>query len=995
VGAASRVCASCDTPVPDDAAFCPTCGTATPTPSHDAVPSDFQQRLTAALADRYRVERELGRGGMATVYLAHDLAQDRKVAIKVLRPDIAAMIGVDRFLHEIKIVANLSHPHVVPVHDSGQVDGLLYFTMPYIEGESLRGRLNREGHLSLEESLRIAREVATALSYAHGRGVIHRDIKPENILLSGGVAVVADFGIARAVRAAGGKGLTGPDMSLGTIGYMSPEQAAGKADIDARSDIYSLGCLLYEMLLGKPPGRWLDAESVNTERIADAAPEERLHLDSLPPAVEHVLVRSLAQSPEQRFADADEFASAIATPPEGVLTAAPMATRPPPRRGLLLGVGAIAVLAVAALAVFRFGLGSDANLDPDLIAIAPFDVLGGELSPWSDGLVDLLSASLDGAGPLRAVAPSVVIRRWDGRADAVAATSLGAELGAGLVLYGRLVSAGTDSVRAVATLYDVADERTFAQFELRDRSDRIDRLADSLAVRIIGDLSRDRRLAGWQLRSLGSSSPAALRAFLRGEQHYRGFDMDSAARYYGRAIELDSSFALAYSRRSWALGWTLFREPDFVASQLRAGELNHGLARRESLLIVADSIRGALSRFAGDSAAWVDYRRLFATLEAAALQYPFDPQVWYELGEARYHEGPYIGVTDEQAYEAFNRAVELDSAFVPAYRHLIELALLLEGRAVGRRIAEQYIARAGSSVYLDAARVTLALLDPETADDPDTERALTALSVEGVFQTWYDLKWWADADEAAIRVARSWAERDGATGARGLLAVALAYRGHLREALVLEDRRLPALYASLVRLGAVPHDTAAAVFAGWLADGNGLGIYQALTWWMQQRDTVSLQRAATRWDSLRAELPPEQRPRQEDAARAARAYLALARGDTLEALQQLEEIPNWPQCYYCYDVQLTRARVLAQLGRDREAAELLDRMPFERLFAPASEAVVAALERGRVHERLGNREAAIMAYSYVFDAWRNADPELQPIVQEARTALQRLTGEGG
>ncbi|UCG85385.1 MAG: protein kinase [Gemmatimonadota bacterium] len=957
--------------------------------------NDHRDRLESALSGRYAIERELGRGGMATVYLAHDLAQDRKVAIKVLRPDIAEMIGVDRFLHEIKIVANLSHPHIVPVHDSGQIDGLLFFTMPYIEGESLRGRINREGHLSLEESLRIVREVATALSYAHARGVIHRDIKPENILLSGGVAVVADFGIARAVSAAGGKGLTGPDMSLGTLGYMSPEQAAGSPNVDARSDIYSLGCLLYEMLLGQPPGRWLDDTEVTAGRISDAAPHERVRLDGLPPLVEHVLVRSLAQSPEQRYATAEELANAIATPPEG--TAAAVATAPTRalRGRWLLGVGAVAVLAAVVLTVVRIGLRSEASLDPDLIAIAPFDVLGGELSSWSHGLVDLLSASLDGAGPLRAVAPSVVIRRWEGRADAVGAASLGADLGAGLVLYGRLVSAGTDSARAAATLYDVASRRAFAQFEVRDRSDRIDRLADSLAVRIIGDLSRDRRLAGWQLRSLGSSSPAALRAFLRGEQHYRAFDMDSAAWYYDRAIELDSSFALAYSRRSWALGWTLFREPDFVASQLRAGELNHGLARRESLLVVADSIRGALSQFAGDSSAWADYRRLLVTLESAALQYPLDPHVWYQLGEARYHEGPYIGVTDQQAYDALSRAVALDSAFVPAYRHLIELALLLEGREIGRRIAEEYIARAGAGVYLDAARVTRALLDPGRADDPDTEQALAALSLEGLFQTWYDLKWWPDPDEAAVRVARSWAERDEATGGRELLAVTLAYRGHLREALLLAEKRLPALYASLVRLGAVPHDSAAAVFAQWLAEGNGVGIYQALTWWMQQRDTASLQRAATRWDSVRAQLPPERQPRTDDAARTTRAYLALARGDTLEALRRLEDIPNWPQCYYCYDVQLTRARVLTQLGRYREAAELLDHMPFERLFAPASEAVVAALERGRVHERLGNGDAAIRAYSYVVDAWRNADPQLQPFVQEARLALQRLAGEGG
>ncbi|MEJ2239348.1 MAG: serine/threonine-protein kinase [Gemmatimonadales bacterium] len=943
--------------------------------------SDVLNRLERS-QDRYTIEREIGAGGMATVYLAHDTKHDRKVAIKVLRPDVAEVIGVDRFLYEIKIAAKLSHPHILPVHDSGQFDGLLYFTMPYVEGESLRGRLNRERQLSLDEALRITQQVATALSYAHAQGVIHRDIKPENVLLSGGVVVVADFGIARAISVAGGESLTGPGMSLGTLGYMSPEQAAGGTDLDGRSDIYSLGCMLHEMLLGRPPERWLDGDTLQTGQIADASAPERLVLDGLPPAVEHILVKSLAQSAGERFSNADELASAIATPTQAVATTAPRVEVRSSRRRRIPILVAAAVVGAAAIGVVLASLRPRTDLDSDLIAVAPFDVLGSELSVWGHGVVDLLSASLDGVGPLRSVPPSVVINRWNGRADVVSATSLGTDLGAGLVVFGQLVSAGTDSVRVIATLYDVAGETTVAQFDLRDRADRVDR-------------SRDRQLAGWQLRSLGSSSPAALRAFLRGEQFYRGFDMDSAQSYYGRAIELDSSFALAYSRRSWSLGWSAYQDQDFVASQLRAGELNHGLAQRESLLVVADSIRGALlSQFAGESTDWARYRRLFSTLELAALLYPFDPQVWYELGEARYHEGPYIGIGDEEAYEAFNRAVELDSAFVPAYRHLIELALLLEGRETGALIAEQYESRAESSVYGEAAHVTHALLDRERADDPATERALEALPVEGVFQTWYDLKWWPDPEETAVRVARLWAEHDESSGGLGTLAVTLAYRGHLQEALMLDAQRLPALFASLARLGAVPHDTAAAVFAGWLADGNEVAIYQALRWWQQVGDTASLERAAARWDSLRAVLPSEQGPRLEDAARTARAYAALARGDTLEALSLLEDIPDWPRCYYCYDQRLTRAQVLARIGRDREAADLLDHMPFERLFAPASEAVVAALERGRVHERLGNREAAVRAYSYVADAWRNADPELQPIVVEAREALQRLAGEG-
>jgi len=218
--------------------------------------TDQLDRLNAALSDHYAVERELGRGGMATVYLAEDLKHHRPVAIKVLLPELAAVLGPERFLQEIEIAAGLQHPHILPLYDSGSVGdstGLLYYVMPYVEGESLRDRLAREKQLSVDDALQISREVADALSYAHSRGVVHRDIKPENILIQSGHAVVADFGIARAIDRAGGESLTATGMALGTPAYMSPEQAAGSRDLDGRSDLYSLACVLYEMLAGEAP----------------------------------------------------------------------------------------------------------------------------------------------------------------------------------------------------------------------------------------------------------------------------------------------------------------------------------------------------------------------------------------------------------------------------------------------------------------------------------------------------------------------------------------------------------------------------------------------------------------------------------------------------------------------------------------------------------------------------------------------------------------------
>jgi eukaryotic-like serine/threonine-protein kinase len=213
-------------------------------PTEKPTMEEAPSRLVEALADRYRLERELGAGGMATVYLAHDLRHDRSVAVKVLRPELAAVIGAERFLAEIKTTAALQHPHILPLFDSGQADGFLFYVMPLIEGESLRDRLNREHQLAVEDSVRLAKEIGSALDYAHRHGVIHRDIKPENILLHDGAALVADFGIALAVSHAGGNRMTETGLSLGTPGYMSPEQATGERGLDARSDVYSLGCLL-------------------------------------------------------------------------------------------------------------------------------------------------------------------------------------------------------------------------------------------------------------------------------------------------------------------------------------------------------------------------------------------------------------------------------------------------------------------------------------------------------------------------------------------------------------------------------------------------------------------------------------------------------------------------------------------------------------------------------------------------------------------------------
>jgi tetratricopeptide (TPR) repeat protein len=316
--------------------------------------------LNDAFVSRYRVERELGRGGMAAVYLAEDLKHRRHVAIKVVKSELAAVLGPERFLREIEISARLDHPHILPLYDSGEADGLLYYVMPYVEGESLRDRLAREKQLPVDDALQIAREVADALSYAHSHDVIHRDIKPENILLAGGHARVADFGIARAVTEAGGQRLTETGLAIGTPAYMSPEQAAGSRDLDGRSDLYSLGCVLYEMLAGEPPFTGPVDTLVHQHLAVQPTPITSLR-PAVPAAVSAALMRALAKTPADRFSPAAQFAEALRTsgtpgPLPGVAQPSEALGADPLRVAGAFAVAAVALCAAASFLVGRLGL---------------------------------------------------------------------------------------------------------------------------------------------------------------------------------------------------------------------------------------------------------------------------------------------------------------------------------------------------------------------------------------------------------------------------------------------------------------------------------------------------------------------------------------------------------------------------------------------------------------------------------------------------------------
>ncbi len=693
--------------------------------------------------------------------------------------------------------------------------------------------------------------------------------------------------------------------------------------------------------------------------------------------------------------DTEEEAEAAG---EGLLSPAPAAAR---RWALRAVLAAMIVLAVGALAALLLLPRSSPDIDPDVVAVAPFDILDPELELWREGMVDVLSAGLDGAGPLRAVPPTAIIKRWGGRADRASAMELARETGAGLVIYGRLLGAGPDSVRLSATLLDVQAGRPLTEVgDLRGDVARIDRLCDSLAVRILGSLARTRSVAAYRLSSLGSSSPAAIKAFLQGEQHFRRSDWDSARHYYVEATEIDSTFALAFNRIAFASEWG-FYGADVGENQLRAGRLNRGLAARESLLVVTDSLYAATAvAFVGDSTSWSRLHRLFSTLDRWVGDYPLDPAAWFNLGEARLHYGVYLGMTDRQAYEAFARSLDLDSAYIPGYLHLPELALALEGVEAGRHALAAYLAQGPTGYQADGYALSYALLDTSRVGSSDVQFMLDTLALDALDQAWFNLNRVVDPAESAVRIARAKHARSVSTeessNERLVLASALAFRGHLGEAYdLLRASGLASLTSrsllpQLAALGAVPPDTADAVSRSWLREGNGWGIWQSLRWWTLRGDTTALREALVYLDTLNVA--------ESDTAgvgygiRAATAYLALARGDTAGSIRGLAELPRYPWGY-AYQDHLTLGELLSVAGRDLEAARIFDQRPACLMVNPLPAEILWILERARVNDRLGNREEAIRAYSYVAHAWAEADSILQPYVQEARAALTRLGRE--
>ena len=551
------------------------------------------EQLKRALADRYRVEDEIGRGGMATVYRAHDLKHDRSVALKVLRPELAASLGPERFLREIRLTARLDHPHILPLLDSGEADGLLYYAMPYVDGESLRARLDREKQLPLEDALRIARETADALGYAHQHGIVHRDIKPENILLGRGHARVADFGIARAVTAAGGESLTETGLAVGTPAYMSPEQAGGAGEVDARTDVYSLGCLVYEMLAGQPPYTGATAGAILARKTMEAVPSLRVVRETVPAAVEQAVTRALARTPADRFATAPQFAEALAARAE---TAARPVPAPRRRRGLLVGLGLLAAGALAGILLVANpgGLGTrlaggSAGAKIESLAVLPLENHSEDSGQdyLAAGIHEALILDLGRLGGLRRVSARGSVMRY--RDTDKSPQEIGAELGVDALITGTVLRSG-NRVRITAHLTRAATEEDLW-------SDDYEReLSDVLALQhdVVAAIAREVELKLSPGEQAGLSRarrvhPEAYEAYLKGKFQLNKFTPESfqkALALLQDAVAIDSTEPLAWAGVSQAYGlMELFNPvpradaiPRAKAAALKALELDETLA---------------------------------------------------------------------------------------------------------------------------------------------------------------------------------------------------------------------------------------------------------------------------------------------------------------------------------------------------------------------------------------------------------------------------------
>jgi serine/threonine-protein kinase len=619
---------------------------------------------------------------MATVYLAEDLKLHRRVALKVLRPELGAALGTDRFLREIEIAARLNHPNILALHDSGEAGGTFYYAMPYVEGESLRQRLEREGQLAIPDMIAIVQAVAGALGYAHQQGVVHRDIKPENILLTrtadreSAYPLLADFGIARALDAAGGERLTKTGLALGTPAYMSPEQAAAGSRLDARSDIYSLGCVAYEMLAGAPPFTGPTAQSILARHAVDPVPPLHTVRSTVPKPVEYAITRALAKVPADRFVSVGEFAEALAA------ERAPASYRRAGsrRRFQLATAIAVGAAAVTGGGVMLYSSAAPAVLpSASTIAVLPFVSPGYDtaLSHLGRDLALTISATLDGVGKIKTADRLTLASATDRQSASPAeGAELARRLGASSFVRGTLVREG-DAIRLDAGLYSTNGLAPLADaITVTGHRDSLGALSDSVTWSLLRRVWQRGEAPSPSLSSVTTKSLPALRAFLEGERKLVSSDWDGAMLAYRSAMAADSTFWLAYFGYALSGYWT--QQPVEPGVLAVLNQHLGDLPKRERLLVDGFLITGRKPRLQIET-----YRR-------TTQQFPQYWPGWFLYADALFHQGPVAGYHWSESLNAFKRVVALNPKLVPAWEHIGDLATGRDRAEASRALANLY-----------------------------------------------------------------------------------------------------------------------------------------------------------------------------------------------------------------------------------------------------------------------------------------------------------------
>jgi eukaryotic-like serine/threonine-protein kinase len=538
--------------------------------------SDDVLRLNQALAGRYEIERLLGQGGMATVFVARDLRHQRRVALKLLKPDLAAVVGGQRFLNEIQVTANLQHPHILALYDSGIADGVPYYVMPLVQGESLRERITREKMLPIADAVRIAQQAAGALEYAHRQGVVHRDIKPENILLQDGEVQLGDFGIALALGDMSGGRLTETGLSLGTVGYMSPEQASGERDLDGRTDVYSLGVVLYEMLAGEPPFAGATAQATIAKLMTQRPTSLRVVRGGVPVALERTVMRALAKAPADRFATARDFSDALTA----ALAARDADVKGRVPRSTIAWAAAVALILVVGGAFYLMSTRARSNaavtqagvVSIRSIAVLPLDNYSGDSTQdyFAEGMTDEITTALATISQLRVTSRGSAMQ-FQGK-QRLPTPEIAKRLNVDAVVEGSVVRSG-DKVRITAQLIDARADRHLWARNFEGTSRDVLALQADLASAIAREINvRLTTVEQTRLAAAPSLDPEAHDAYLKGRYFFNrpsDENLTKAIEKFEEAVRLDPSFAPAWSGLSDASLWAGYNEGVLTAAQAK------------------------------------------------------------------------------------------------------------------------------------------------------------------------------------------------------------------------------------------------------------------------------------------------------------------------------------------------------------------------------------------------------------------------------------------